>query len=53
MNFGDRLKSFRTEKKLTQEDLAKKVGVAKTTITGYEKVTANRTLKSSNFWRLH
>ena len=37
MNFGDRLKSFRTEKKLTQEDLAKKVGVAKTTITGYEK----------------
>ena len=32
MNFGDRLKSFRTEKKLTQEDLAKK-----TTITGYEK----------------
>lgn len=37
MNFGDRLKSFRTEKKLTQEDLAKKVGVAKTTIIGYEK----------------
>lgn len=37
MEFGDRLKEFRLAKGLTQEELAKQIGVAKTTLTGYEK----------------
>lgn len=37
MTFGDRLKHFRELKGLTQEQLATQIGVAKTTITGYEK----------------
>lgn len=41
MPFGDRLKKFREAKGYTQEQLAELVGVAKTTITGYER--GNRT----------
>lgn len=37
MTFGERLKFFRENKKLTQEQLAEMIGVAKSTITGYEK----------------
>lgn len=37
MGFGDRVKYFRELRGLTQEQLAFEVGVAKTTITGYEK----------------
>lgn len=37
MTFGDRLKHFRELRGLTQEQLAVQIGVAKTTITGYEK----------------
>ena len=35
--FGERLRFFRQRKALTQEQLAQQIGVAKTTITGYEK----------------
>lgn len=35
--FGDRLREARLQKGLTQEQLAKKIGVAKFTLTGYEK----------------
>ncbi|MCI6326473.1 MAG: helix-turn-helix domain-containing protein [Clostridiales bacterium] len=41
MPFGDRLKAFREARGYTQDELAKMVGVAKTTITGYER--GNRT----------
>ena len=37
MTFGERLKSFREAKRLTQEQLASEIGVAKTTVTGYER----------------
>lgn len=37
MSFCDRLKEARLNKGLTQEQLAEKIGVAKTTLTGYEK----------------
>ena len=37
MTFGERLKFFRENKQLTQEQLAEMIGVAKSTITGYEK----------------
>lgn len=37
MTFGERLKEFRESCGYTQEELAEMVGVAKTTITGYEK----------------
>lgn len=37
MEFGERLRMFREKAGLTQEELAERVGVAKTTITGYEK----------------
>lgn len=37
MAFIDRLKAARLEKKLTQEQLAKEIGVAKPTYNGYEK----------------
>lgn len=37
MTFGDRLKMYREKKGYTQEELAEKIGVAKSTITGYEK----------------
>lgn len=37
MTFGERLKFFREAQHMTQEQLAVAVGVAKSTITGYEK----------------
>lgn len=37
MAFRDRLKEARLSKKMTQEQLAEKIGVAKSTLTGYEK----------------
>ncbi len=37
MGFGDRLREARLNKGLTQEQLAKEIGVAKSTLTGYEK----------------
>lgn len=37
MSFGDRLKQYREAKGYTQEQLAGLIGVAKTTITGYER----------------
>jgi methanogenic corrinoid protein MtbC1 len=35
--FGQRLKNFRKERKISQSDLAKSVGVGQTTIANYEK----------------
>lgn len=35
--FGDRLREARLQKGLTQEQLAQQIGVAKSTLTGYEK----------------
>jgi len=37
MTFGERLRELRKARGYTQEQLANKIGVAKTTITGYEK----------------
>lgn len=37
MTFGDRLRDARLQKGLTQEQLAQQIGVAKSTLTGYEK----------------
>ena len=37
MGFGDRLREARISKGMTQEQLAREIGVAKSTITGYEK----------------
>ena len=37
MNFGDRLKAARINKGMTQEQLAAALGIAKSTLTGYEK----------------
>lgn len=37
MSFGEQVKHFREMRGLTQEQLAYEIGVAKTTITGYEK----------------
>lgn len=37
MAFNDRLKEARISKNLTQEELANKIGVAKSTMNGYEK----------------
>lgn len=37
MTFGDRLREARLRRGLTQEKLAKEIGVAKSTLTGYEK----------------
>lgn len=37
MTFGERLKQVRKEKGITQAQLAQKIGVVKTTITGYER----------------
>jgi transcriptional regulator with XRE-family HTH domain len=37
MTFGERLCALRKEKGFTQEKLAKAIGVAKSTLTGYEK----------------
>lgn len=37
MNIGDRIKEVRLRSGLTQEALASQMGIAKTTLTGYEK----------------
>lgn len=37
MTFAERLKELRLRKGFTQEELANKIGVAKSTLTGYEK----------------
>lgn len=37
MTFGERLRDARIEKGLTQQELAQQIGVAKSTLTGYEK----------------
>lgn len=37
MAFGDKLKEARKNKGLTQQELAKQIGVAKSTLAGYEK----------------
>ena len=37
MTFGDRLKEARNKKHLTQEQLANELGIAKSTLAGYEK----------------
>ena len=36
MTFGERLKKSRQKKHLTQEELAQQIGVAKSTLAGYE-----------------
>ena len=36
MAFNDRLKESRTNSNLTQEQLAEKLGIAKSTLSGYE-----------------
>ncbi|GHU93010.1 hypothetical protein FACS1894208_01510 [Clostridia bacterium] len=41
MSFGSRIKEARKARKLTQEELGKVIGVAKSTITGYEKGTSS------------
>ena len=43
---GDRLKSARKKKKLTQEELGNLVGVGKSAICCYEKETRNPTLET-------
>ena len=37
MSFHDRIKEARKQKQMTQEELGSLIGVAKTTIAGYEK----------------
>ena len=37
MTFGERLRKARLDKGLTQQQLAQEIGVAKSTLTGYEK----------------
>ena len=37
MTFGERLKAARSQRGYTQEQLAQQIGVAKSTLTGYEK----------------
>lgn len=34
--FGEKIKSLRLDKKLTQEDLAKKIGLVRATVSAYE-----------------
>lgn len=36
MNFGDRLKTLRTQKNLTQQQLADRLGLTKSVISAYE-----------------
>ena len=44
----DKLKKFRREQKLTQEEMAKKLGY---TLSMYEKVESGRTKASASFMR--
>ncbi len=41
MSFGSRIKEARKNKHLTQEQLGEMIGVAKSTVTGYEKGTSH------------
>lgn len=50
MAFADRLKEARLKKGYTQEQIAEKVGVAKSTYTGYEK--GNREPNVYTIWKL-
>ena len=50
MNFGERLKKIRKEKKLSQNDVAIKMGVTQQTIAQYEK--AENTPKYETIERL-
>ncbi|WP_422445628.1 helix-turn-helix domain-containing protein [Thermoanaerobacterium sp. DL9XJH110] len=36
MNFGEKLKKLRNERKMTQKELAERIGVSRATIAGYE-----------------
>lgn len=47
---GDRLRRLRLEKKLTQEELGKKINVTKVSISGYEK--GNRTPDTETLQKL-
>lgn len=46
MAINDRIKEARLNKKMTQEQLAKAIGVAKTTVTGYEKGTSEPSIET-------
>ena len=37
MNFGDKVRELRTQKNMTQDDLAKQLGVSRRTIVSYEQ----------------
>lgn len=50
MTIGDRIKEVRIKSGLTQEALASKMGIAKTTLTGYEK--GNRGPKSDMLMKI-
>lgn len=45
MSIHDRIKEARKNKHLTQEQLGDLINVAKTTITGYEKIESHPPLK--------
>nr|DAM81746.1 MAG TPA: Repressor protein CI [Caudoviricetes sp.] len=46
MSISDRIKEARLNSGLTQEQLAKLIGVAKTTVTGYEKGTSEPNIET-------
>ena len=46
MKFANRLKELRTNKKLTQEELANRIGVGKSLISMYEKGTRNPSIEN-------
>lgn len=50
MAFSDRLKESRTNSNLTQEQLAEKLGIAKSTLSGYE--TGNREPSIATFAKI-
>lgn len=54
--FGSKLKELRKEEKLTQEELAEKMGVSKTTIVNYEngnrKVPLEVVVKLANYFNV-
>ncbi len=45
MSIGENIRSIRTQKKLTQEELAKKIGVARPMIAQIERGTKSITLE--------
>ncbi|QTL99139.1 helix-turn-helix domain-containing protein [Iocasia frigidifontis] len=46
MKLGEKLKKLRIENKMTQEDLAKKIGVSRGTVAGYETQDKNPKYKT-------